>query len=1151
MDNVKLILPVFFALALALIINPAVYANTAVPGYMVVQKNDITIHVPVAIESGGTAPQGIYKTSQTPASGVSVSILYPGNNMTTLTSPITITGRAWSKGIIRKVQYKVNNGIWQTATGTAVWIIRNVNLTAGKNIITVSATDKDGKSATATASVIYNPFSGKGEWYTYYLPFTSKVGQSDLAFYTDTGFKIVVHAPGRTEKGFSQDPITNGMTLNVYDPEGRLYVSTITLNTHNFEAVKGRLAATFSLANSNYAPLYTFYFKPVWQNDKVTYSDYGGGYLHIKNLKVWLYEPFSLQKKLVIKNIRAGCASNDGYGQYDFGYFYRVYNLFYSGNLKQDTCFSNLPVISGKLVVYGDKEAPHIQKGFYSHESTLYATYTSYSSGYTGYGTAQGCPIEVYFGITKKSWIQGESVCDYNTIHNPIFSTTGVTNNSVIVYVSDDSGYHRINQFSIQRAVMVGVYGGQIKKAFNQPSSKVTVWIRGQGDWIQAERYDNTYIGALGTNWFDQAGIIYPIKVGTRYFYIDAGKLGLTPGWNTIEVKAEDWSGRKSSTTVGKIYYDTEPPVLKSISPQNNSIITSVNQEINITASDNYGVKKIEVEISNGKGFIDVNGNITGPRQWVTIRTAISSRQKLLNGNLVFHATTTKSVTLSFRLTDDAGNVKEYRVTYKLNTPPYTYLTSEKNNGKYNPLKNTGEFTATAYSPYGVSKVYLKLNSVSWLLMRHTTAYNWELNNPSLLFKPNAWNTITLHAIGDNGKSTIETTKFYYGESISWNFNTPSNRTGWFNYHLASTGNNVYLKYYQSGSYDWEFGTGVNSNFGMAVVINNKKYNIGTTGRWRPYSFNLTKGIYNIKFYEEVGSPGWYGDVISNEKIGEVKFGVSQPIDLKFIRKNGAYLYEPTGTWQSWIIYGAIDNVNIKDNPLDFSPVIVQLTSQKNGAIYTPFNNLGKFTATVKSFEPANSISLKLNNDRWVSMINIYNNDIATNNWKLNDHNLLFKPNAWNTVTLHAIAPNGKSTTDITRFYFNESIDTHNLLQAHGSYSWQKGYGYIIGLYKGVTNLGTTGGKWKLNSFKFNRGIYNLNFYLKTVDYIPGDYYIISTDKLGNVIFGVSQPVILQFNRKTWTTSYVEYPWYQGWWNTGPSLTLVDGHGAIDNVSVN
>ncbi len=908
MNNAKLILPVFFTLALALIIYSPVYANTTVPGYMIVERGNITIWMPVAIESGGTAPQGVYKTSQTPASGVSVSILYPGNNVTTLTSPITITGRAWSKRVIRNVQYKVNNGTWKTATGTAAWVARNVNLITGKNIITVHAIDKNGKSATATALVIYNPFSGKGEWRTYYLPFTSKVGQSDLAFYTDTGFRIVVHAPGRTEKGFLQDPITNGMTLNVYDPEGRLYVSTITIDTHNFIGVKGKLAATFSLANSNYAPEYTIFYKPVWQNNKITYSDYGGGSLHIKNLKVWLYEPFSLQKKLAIKNIRAGCAYNDGYDQGDFGYFYRVYNIFYSGKLKQDTCFFNLPVVSGgvsgKLIVYGDKEAPRIQKGFYSRGSTLYASYTTGTSGW------DPCPIEVYFGVAKKSWNQENTWCDYNTIYNPIFRTTGVTNNSVIVRVSDDSGYHRLNQFSIQHGIIAGVYGGQIKKAFDQPSPKVTVWIR-RGDWIRAGRYENTYIGALGTDLWGVSGYIYPIKVGTEYFYTDAGKLGLTPGWNTIDVKAEDWSGRKSGTTVGKIYYDIEPPALKSVSPQNNSIITSVNQEINLTASDDYGVKKIEVEISNDKGFIDVNGNITGPGQWVTVRTATSSRQKLLDGNLVFHATTTKSVTLSFRLTDDAGNVKEYRVTYKLNTPPYIYLTSEKNNGRYNPLKNTGEFTAAAYSPYGVSKVYLKLNNGNWLLMKHITTNNWGLNNPSLLFKPNAWNTVTLHAVGDNGKSTTETTKFYYSESISWNFNTPSNRTGWSNYHLASTKNNVYL---EGKSVNPALGYPINK--GIVIKIGTKTNNFGVTNKkWKLYSFNLTSGIYNVKFYDVAEFNQYNGWLVTLKEIGEVKLGISQPDAdvLKFEGKTGTFRNNYYAWW-GWYYtaYGAIDNVTLQ-----------------------------------------------------------------------------------------------------------------------------------------------------------------------------------------------------------------------------------------------
>ena len=309
--------------------------------------------------------------------------------------------------------------------------------------------------------------------------------------------------------------------------------------------------------------------------------------------------------------------------------------------------------------------------------------------------------------------------------------------------------------------------------------------------------------------------------------------------------------------------------------------------------------------------LIDVNGNITGPGQWVTVRTATSSRQKLLDGNLVFHATTTKSVTLSFRLTDDAGNVKEYRVTYKLNTPPYIYLTSEKNNGRYNPLKNTGEFTAAAYSPYGVSKVYLKLNNGNWLLMKHITTNNWGLNNPSLLFKPNAWNTVTLHAVGDNGKSTTETTKFYYSESISWNFNTPSNRTGWSNYHLASTKNNVYL---EGKSVNPALGYPINK--GIVIKIGTKTNNFGVTNKkWKLYSFNLTSGIYNVKFYDVAEFNQYNGWLVTLKEIGEVKLGISQPDAdvLKFEGKTGTFRNNYYAWW-GWYYtaYGAIDNVTLQ-----------------------------------------------------------------------------------------------------------------------------------------------------------------------------------------------------------------------------------------------
>ena len=86
------------------------------------------------------------------------------------------------------------------------------------------------------------------------------------------------------------------------------------------------------------------------------------------------------------------------------------------------------------------------------------------------------------------------------------------------------------------------------------------------------------------------------------------------------------------------------------------------------------------------------------------------------------------------------------------------------------------------------------------------------------------------------------------------------------------------------------------------MILNNKRYNIGTTGgRWKPYSITLRRGVYNTKFYEE-GS-AFYGTFTGSSELGEVKFKITKPAVLSFIRD----------TWSSssGSVYGAIDNVSI------------------------------------------------------------------------------------------------------------------------------------------------------------------------------------------------------------------------------------------------
>ncbi len=398
-----------------------------------------------------------------------------------------------------------------------------------------------------------------------------------------------------------------------------------------------------------------------------------------------------------------------------------------------------------------------------------------------------------------------------------------------------------------------------------------------------------------GNNWQKAYKTTYNLSAGTHTIKIIATNAGTSPN---------------PAGVLFAMYSSTGKLILQSDRTWNHGFIvaTLFNGQVTLDVSDISGVRAINVTTVPYGTIIygDTSYTLSKSNPWAAILT-----HKITDTNLsqtiqekLEIMVPDKTVTVSIKAEDGVFNTikKNYTFTYSV---PIVQLTSEENNGRYTPLKNTGEFTATTYGEPAIS-VSLKLNNSDWVLMKHVTTNNWILNDPSILFKPNAWNTVTLHAVGENNKSTTETTKFYYGESISWNFNTPSNRTGWFNYHLASTKNNIYLEGHSSA---WATS---NINKGIVVKIGTKTNNIGMTGgKWKLYSLNLTRGVYNIKFYEKVGYPGnIYGWVTVLKEFGEVKLGVSNPSVLQFTGKTWYSISKPD-YWSWYTAYGASDNVSV------------------------------------------------------------------------------------------------------------------------------------------------------------------------------------------------------------------------------------------------
>jgi Divergent InlB B-repeat domain/Carboxypeptidase regulatory-like domain/Bacterial Ig domain/Phosphodiester glycosidase/Glucodextranase, domain B/Bacterial Ig-like domain (group 2) len=85
-----------------------------------------------------------------------VSIASPANNSTVTNANLTVTGNSSDNLGVTGVQYSLNSGARQNASGTNPWTF-NLSLTSGSNTIVVYAKDAAGNEGSAPITVTYNP----------------------------------------------------------------------------------------------------------------------------------------------------------------------------------------------------------------------------------------------------------------------------------------------------------------------------------------------------------------------------------------------------------------------------------------------------------------------------------------------------------------------------------------------------------------------------------------------------------------------------------------------------------------------------------------------------------------------------------------------------------------------------------------------------------------------------------------------------------------------------------------------------------------------------------------------------------------------------------------------------------------------------------
>jgi len=97
-----------------------------------------------------------YTAADTTAPGVSITTPTSVATYTTSTTPVTVGGTASDAVGVTQVTWANNRGGSGTAIGTTSWSASGITLLGGSNLITITARDAAGNSATDTLTVTYN-----------------------------------------------------------------------------------------------------------------------------------------------------------------------------------------------------------------------------------------------------------------------------------------------------------------------------------------------------------------------------------------------------------------------------------------------------------------------------------------------------------------------------------------------------------------------------------------------------------------------------------------------------------------------------------------------------------------------------------------------------------------------------------------------------------------------------------------------------------------------------------------------------------------------------------------------------------------------------------------------------------------------------------
>ncbi len=736
------------------------------------------------------------------------------DGLESLQGNITAHGRAWSKDTITKVEYRVNGGAWQLASGTTTWTTAPIQLSEGWNTVQVRAHDSMGRVATAQVRVKYTPqILQNGRWAYYELPWPIyKKG----TFYTQTGYRIEIKAGG--DMSYNDYLNGNEPEIKVYTPSGKLY-----LQSTGKQTVPGKFDIEYTVEKSVDTSQSNRYYGNRWvlSNDKVEPLELSSGWVILKNVRIYLYEmeqgPHLPER--VIYQWMEGCgySSDCEYWEKDILTAARIFS---GPNTKTWNGKYGFLVIQN-LYLPGDYAPPVIGRVGYA-VATREEGYQKYdddlaeaSPSYTNVSRVEEI-VESDVDCPEKN---GEVYCNavnYYIRKPRLQSSEAVSETTMLcVDVSDDNA----NPLVLPDLVHYGskkhddyFYGNRLREYFETATPNVRVWINGV-----ETNYENSM--SSGTSWEFTGGLdVYVVEhynafcgsshcieyevsiVAPRGIYcISPSEAGLKPGYNDVTVVAKDMAGR-TARRVFRVYYDNRPPVLVSDSIPTK--LTDPRQVLQAKFSDDYGIAKIEIKADSG--IIEWYDEKTG--KWVRSMSGqvivfedFSSRKK--SKTVRFRLIPEKpSVRLTFRVTDVAHQVSEFAKTIDASAvTPQIIITSHTDGGYHSsPTKSgwvygyivaanenavprwvkvagpRGEFV-NAEVEVDTGSPCVKPHCINYWGTRICNGcdvysrYKYEAASLRLLLN-SGWNTITVKARDKTGRVVSRSIRVYYSDGAFTSF---------------------------------------------------------------------------------------------------------------------------------------------------------------------------------------------------------------------------------------------------------------------------------------------------------------------------------------------------------------------------------------------